>query len=503
MHLRLAWSTLLCCVMACDSATSDRLGASCESDHACDALVCAADWEHAAADLDPMPLHCAEPQGTHDLGDACEHAEQCDRGLCLLAGACAQACRDHHDCSTGQRCQSVYARVDDGRLATASACVDHVNLPRDSRVQSQELPAAVSGGTDVLALPPHGSQTLHVIEHLDDTSWPVPANLSRCRPPLCALELRTSEKEVLFARDQLSENAQGPANPIAQGSHVNPLPVWIPNGTRITAEPRGRGYELEVESSQKGAVRITSLTRAERGLRLDLNLFYVGAAELAPEGTRGPPLLEAALEEVERIFEPADIFLGEVRQLSVPGMLAERGSEAAQGDPGAGFALLLSRYQVLPEFPELLRLSAGAANSALDVFFVADIQSTIGADVGGIAGGTPVAFGMHGGPGSGIAIASDMYVVPGRARELGRTLAHEIGHALGLFHTTEPNGVVFDPLADTPACPLARDSDKSGSLDAEECAADGGDNLMFSTSDAGDRLSDEQCEVLRRALILQ
>ncbi|HTU63720.1 MAG TPA: hypothetical protein VMF89_34890, partial [Polyangiales bacterium] len=161
------------------------------------------------------------------------------------------------------------------------------------------------------------------------------------------------------------------------------------------------------------------------------------------------------------------------------------------------------RYQVLPEFPELLRLSAGAANSALDVFFVADIQSTSGADVGGIAGGTPVAFGMHGGPGSGIAIASDMFVVPGRARELGRTLAHEIGHALGLFHTTEPNGVVFDPLSDTPACPLARDSDASGSLDAEECAAHGGDNLMFSTSDAGDQLSDAQCEVLRRALILQ
>lgn len=503
MHLRLALSTLLCCTAACDGATAELQGASCESDQACETLVCAADLVHAKTDLDPMPLHCAEALGAREPGESCARAEECDHGLCLLAGACASACRDEHDCSGTQRCQRVYLRVDGERLATATACVDHANLPTGSRIETRTLPAAVSGGTDQLTLPAFESQTLYVVEHLDDMSWPVPASLSRCRPPLCALELRMQDDaaRVLFARDQLSEDAQGPDNPIAQGSHVNPLPVWVPNSTRVTAEPRA--YQLEVESSQKGTVRITSLARAEQGRRLDLNLYYVGAAELQPEGTRGPPLLEAALEEVERIFAPAEIFLGEVRQLSVPGALPERGSEAAQGELSAGFAQLLSRYQVLPEFPELLRLSAGAANSALDVFFVADIQSTTGADVGGIAGGTPVAFGMHGGPGSGIAIASDMFVVPGRARELGRTLAHEIGHALGLFHTTEPNGVVVDPLDDTPACPLAQDGDRSGSLDAEECAAHGGDNLMFSTSDAGDRLSDQQCEVLRRALILQ
>lgn len=503
MHVRLALSTLLCCVLACDGATADRSGASCESDRACEALVCAADLVHAGADLDAMPLHCAEPQNARAPGKACERAQDCEHKLCLLAGACARACRDEDDCSEGQRCQRVYARVDSERLATASACVDHVNLPEDSRIETRELPAALSGGQDRLTLPAFEPQTLYVIEHLDDASWPIPASSSRCRPPLCAVELRTADDDarVLFARDQLTSDARGPDNPIARGSHVNPVSVWIPNGTRVTAEPRA--YQLELESSQKGTARMTSLAREQTGLRLDLNLYYVGAADLRPEGSRGPPLLAAALEEVERIFEPADIFLGEVRQLSVPGLLPARGSEAAQGEVASGFAQLLSRYQVLPELPELLRLSAGAANSALDVFFVADIQSTTDADVGGIAGGTPVAFGMHGSPGSGIAIASDMFIVPGRARELGRTLAHEIAHALGLFHTTEPNGVVFDPLPDTPACPLAQDRNGSGSLDAEECAAHGGDNLMFSTSDAGDALTTEQCEVLRRALILQ
>lgn len=496
--MRFALWTLLCCVSACDGATADPLGASCENDASCGALVCSADLSQAGADLEPMPLHCAAADGRRAPGEPCERAEDCEHKLCLLAGACARACRDERDCGDDQRCQSVYARVDSERLATLSACVDHVSLPRDSRVERRVLPAALSGESDWLSLPAFEPQTLYVIEHLDDHSWPIPSSLSRCRPPLCALELRTDDEQVLFSRAQLSDAA--PDNPIAQGSHVNPLPVWIPNGTRLTAEPRA--YQLELESTQPGAARITSLAREQPGLRLDLNLYYVGASGLAPQGTRGPPLLEAALEEVERIFEPADIFLGEVRQLNVPGKLPERGSAAGQDEVSAGFARLSSRYQVLPEFPALLRLSAGAANTALDVFFVADIEST-GADVGGLAGGTPVPFGMHGGPGSGIAIASDMFVVPGRTRELGRTLAHEIAHALGLFHTTEPSGVVFDPLPDTPVCPLTQDADENGSLDAEECAAYGGDNLMFPTSDAGDTLSEQQREVLRRALILQ
>ena len=505
MHVRFALSTLLCgmCAWACDTAGHEVLGQRCGSDDACHELVCAADLESLEADLDPLPLHCAETAEGRPPGQACEGANDCTHKLCLLAGACARACRDDPDCADGQRCQGVYARVADDRLATTRACVDSVNLPSDLRVEQRELHAAFSGGTERLILPALAPQTLYVVEHLDDTTWPIPSTTSRCRPPLCALALRTTgdEPRVLFARDQLTTDPVGPDNPIAQGSHVNPLPVWVPNGTRVTPEPRT--YELQIEAAQPGNLRVTSLARDTQGLRLDLNAFYVGAAGLQPEGSRGPPLLEAAFEEVDRIFEPAGIFLGEIRQLSVPGGLAARGSDAAQGEVSAGFTELISQYQVLPEFPELLRLSAGAANSALDVFFVADIQSTVGSDVGGIAAGTPVVFGMHGSPGSGVAIASDMFIVPGRARELGRTLAHELAHALGLFHTTEPNGIVFDPLPDTPACPLSQDHDDNGSLDAKECAAYGGDNLMFSTSDAGDQLTEQQREVLRRALVLQ
>lgn len=491
---------------ACAAPSGGDVAHSCRADGDCNAGYCLADLAQPPADLDPLPLRCGSLKSGAGLGAACDQAADCDRQLCLLAGACARPCTQSGDCGPDQRCQRVYARAGAESLATASACVDIVNLPETTSRQTQLVPAAVSGMLDELTLPAFAPRVLYVLEHLDDQSWPIPSSLSRCRAPLCATALYTADSDgkedrELFALDRLALQPDGPDNPIAQGNHVNPLTVWVPNGPRVSAEPRA--YRVEVESTQPGAVRITALARETHGLQLDLNLYYVGAADLSPEGTRGPPVLQAALEEVDRIFAQADIFIGEVRQVHVPGLLPARGSDAGQGQVSAGFARLIRQYQVLPELPELLRLSAGAANSALDVFFVADIDSITGAELGGIAAGTPVAFGMHGTPGSGIAIASDMFVTQGRSAALGRTLAHELGHALGLFHTTEVDGLVFDPLPDTKACPLDRDADRDGALNASECAGFAGDNLMFPTSDAGDLLTPEQCEVLRSALLLR
>jgi hypothetical protein len=65
---------------------------------------------------------------------------------------------------------------------------------------------------------------------------------------------------------------------------------------------------------------------------------------------------------------------------------------------------------------------------------------------------------------------------------LGETAAHEMGHWLGLYHTSESTGTSFDPLSDTAECPISRDNDSDGKVYPEECDGYGADNVMFWTA---------------------
>ena len=57
-----------------------------------------------------------------------------------------------------------------------------------------------------------------------------------------------------------------------------------------------------------------------------------------------------------------------------------------------------------------------------------------------------------------------------------------MGLQLGLFHTTERSGTVFDILSDTPECHAStQDNNSDWKMSAEECEGYGGENLMFWT----------------------
>ena len=497
-----AW-TLWLTLAACAPEAADPSGQPCSIDMDCGQLVCRADLDRVPEDLEEWPLSCGAAGSGSESGRVCERGQDCSSGLCLLAGVCVSPCTEDSDCEPTQRCTALYARSSPNTLATVRGCVARIDLPDDVSIESNVRVSALVHGVQRVELEPTTSEvtTLYVLEHLDDTTWPVPDAQSRCRPPLCAQRLMSgaSDASVLFDVAKLPQD--GPINPVAVGDYVNPLSVLLPNGPRL--QPENAGYTLEVEAKHAGDLRITRVTRSKRGQRLDLNCYYVGAQDLSAAQELGSSRLREALDEVDSIFMAADIFIGDVRQVDVYGALLERGSPLPAAEVSRGFARLRSQYQVLPQLPELFKLSAGAANPALDVFFVADIEAS-GGDVGGIAGGTPVPWGMHGSPGSGVVIAADMFLAAADPVKLGRTLAHEIGHALGLFHPTEIDGDVFDPLPDTASCALQHDVNGDGLLDARECDGFGADNLMFPTSDAtGTQLTPDQIDVIQRAFLLQ
>ena len=125
----------------------------------------------------------------------------------------------------------------------------------------------------------------------------------------------------------------------------------------------------------------------------------------------------------------------------------------------------------------------------------------------GIAAGIPGPNGIPGTAASGVMVSVDTHL-DGDGETLltdlmGETMAHEVGHQLGLFHTTEDTGTEHDPIGDTPECDVEYDLDGDGELTAEECEAAGGRNFMFWTSAefAQFEMSPIQAMVLRDSVI--
>jgi hypothetical protein len=124
-------------------------------------------------------------------------------------------------------------------------------------------------------------------------------------------------------------------------------------------------------------------------------------------------------------------------------------------------------------------VSQGVAD-AVNLFFIEDYTgrwSNVSGNAAGIPGSMGIANAWNGvlinlsGHSSGTALDAQL---------LGATAARLIGFQLGLFHTTEKSGTVFDILSDTPECHAStQDNNSNGIVSAEECEGYGGENLMF------------------------
>ena len=82
------------------------------------------------------------------------------------------------------------------------------------------------------------------------------------------------------------------------------------------------------------------------------------------------------------------------------------------------------------------------------------------------------------------------------------TFMHEGSHLMGLPHTTEQDGQLFDLFADTAECPLEEfDENDDGLVDQFECGALDGPNSMFWTDDGLTKdfvMTEDQAWYLRR-----
>jgi hypothetical protein len=226
--------------------------------------------------------------------------------------------------------------------------------------------------------------------------------------------------------------------------------------------------------------------------RLDLNIYLVGGPGLTAANSVSNLSMLRFVSEIGRLLGQAGICLRQVTFREVPAW--------ARGDPRFTQPLIDDSAPCGQLF-QLFTLAAPVDGVHL---FLVDVlrtnsPSSGGGTIVGIDGSIPGPSGIPGAHTSGAAMTlSDL----GSTANCGATVnlascgpdragyiaAHEIGHWLGLYHTTEAGGDLFDPLPDTGTCSCSTCGERScGSsyamypsacmVNATTCA--GGDNLMF------------------------
>jgi len=206
-------------------------------------------------------------------------------------------------------------------------------------------------------------------------------------------------------------------------------------------------FQCQADCAASGAVGPIEVTvfakRTVDGLLpdtgvLDLNLHFTGAQGLTATTAKTDTTFQASIAEMRTLYAQVGITLGEIAYRDID-----------------------TRYQVIETFDgpdsdliEMFEESAGN-DVALNLFFVDELSAASLGGFGvilGLAGGIPGPPIVQGSPRSGVAIA--VKPVPGAPATYSTTMAHEAGHFLGLFHTTEQNQfggpALNDPIPDTP-----------------------------------------------------
>lgn len=214
-----------------------------------------------------------------------------------------------------------------------------------------------------------------------------------------------------------------------------------------------QGISDESLGGRTGTLHFVTRRRAAGGT-LHLSLVRVGATEL------GEVTMDEIGTEVAAVFTEAGIDT-DIELVDVDGPAFVEAEGVAAG-------VVRSSYRPADPLRIVVYLIQAFSDEPFTLGFAAGIPGPNGV-TGTVSSGVLISYDAH--------IDDEGFILP---TMLAETIAHEVGHQVGLFHTTEAEGSEFDAIGDTLECPRRMfDADGDGELTAEECETAGGDNLMF------------------------
>ena len=429
------------------------------------------DGESCVSDINCKGGVCLKEAAGHPGGYCttlnCDNDSECNGGICTVGAAntfCRTACSDTASCRSGYEC--ITTELTSGTGATCQA-------------PAGTTPAPTVGGDDVaikeVTCSSGGQLSFNVSDGATGFYIAPFSSEGRAIAPTRLTGDNGVNLDIQNDYDFYRLNEQ---------FLISITPLLFPGSDQARFEGArdnwGGNYTLDVNGS--GEICGYIIESPSEGQVIDVNFYLVGV----PGVDAGNPLsngnFSTMLDSVKTIFGNAGVSVGTTRfpQLS---------SSDVQ------------KYSVIRDFNDVFRLTAlsedpgPTANERLsvNVFLILDFAIPEVPGLLGISPGVPGASGVHRTTGAGLVFSS--VNLNDSPSDLGQTMAHEIGHFLGLRHTSEHGGG-GDPISDTAEC--ADPQDGTRCPDAN--------NFMFPFSITGvpqQEVSGGQQYVLRRSALIK